>query len=85
MIDRHFSEEQRSHQIGSVAEFLGHNRAFIDDFAQYMLGRDRRTFHLSCNLRRDQALDIFDECWNVYYDWMAWQHWRLDLCTTHDS
>lgn len=21
----------------------------------------------------------------VYYDWMAWQHWRLDLCTIHDS
>ncbi len=67
---------------GTVAEMVRDDREQLDDFAQFMCGRDRRFFHIDCIIHKDQSEDIWRKCWEVFD---SWQGWLEDFCRTTDS
>jgi hypothetical protein len=56
----------------TVAEIVGVDRCQLDDFAFYMLGLERRKFHLDCNVKREQRESIFEFSWRVFHLWQDW-------------
>jgi hypothetical protein len=57
----------------TVSQFVGADRRELDNFAYYMLGKNRRVFHQRCDVPRELSQAIFDECWRVFHLWQDWQ------------
>ena len=58
----------------TVGQFLELSDLIIlTDYAFYMEGRHKRTFRQGCWVESEQSKQIFDDRWNTFDRWQAWQ------------